>query len=233
MLDRESVEGLSLLLQAGGDPNETNPQGDTALHWAVRRNRSPQIVSLLLEQGADIDAVRRDGRTAYALAVVSGQTEVADLLAARGADTRLSAIDAFVAGQGGDVPRQSAMSKENARLLTHLAESGHLSGVEALLKAGVPVGAHGDGRITALHYACWRGNAALIALLLAHGAPLDDADNMYKATPGGYLHHGATHCGEGDYAESTRLLIAAGVHEWSSPSGDPAMDAVLREYGII
>ena len=233
MLDRESPDGLRLLLDAGGDPNETNPEGDTALHWAVRRNRSPAIVGILLDAGADIDAVRQDVRTAYALAVVSGQAAVAELLAARGADTRLSAIDAVVAGQGGEVPRESALSPENARLLTHLAESGNLAKVEALLKAGVPVDARGDGGITALHYACWRGNAPMIKLLLAYGAPLDPADNMYKATPGGYLHHGSTNCGEGDYAESTRLLIAAGVREWTEPSGNPAMDAVLREYGII
>ena len=233
MLDRESAEGLRLLLDAGGDPNETNPQGDTALHWAVRRNRSPAIVEILLDYGADIDAVRQDGRTAYALAVVSGQTAVAECLAMRGADTRLSALDAFVAGQGSEVPKESAASPENARLLTHLAESGNLTGVDALLKAGVPVDARGDGGTTALHYACWRGNAALVKLLLVHGAPLDLADNMYKATPGGYLHHGATNCGEGDYAESTRLLIAAGFRDWDSPSGHPKMDAVLREEGII
>ena len=233
ILDWEGPDGLRLLLEAGGDPNETNPEGDTALHWAVRRNRSPGIVALLLDHGADIDAVRHDGRTAYALAVVSGQAAVAELLAARGADTRLSAIDAFVAGRGDEVPKESALSAENARLLTHLAESGNLPGVEALLKAGVPVDARGDGGITALHYACWRGNAALIRLLLAYGAPLDLSDNMYRATPGGYLHHGATHCGEGDYAESTRLMIAAGVREWTKPSGHPKMDAVLREHGII
>ena len=233
ILDWESPEGLRLLLEAGGDPNETNPQGDTALHWAVRRNRSPEIVEMLLNHGADIDAVRRDGRTAYALAMVSDQPAVAALLAARGADTRLAAIDAVVAGQGGEVPRESALSKENARLLTHLTESGHVAGVEALLRAGVPVDARGDGGITALHYACWRGNASMIKLLLAYGAPLDPADNMYKATPGGYLHHGATNCGEGDYAESARLLIAAGIRNWTEPSGNPAMDAVLREHGII
>jgi ankyrin repeat protein len=233
ILDQESPEGLRLLLDAGGDPNETNPEGDTALHWAVRRGRSSGIVTMLIEAGADIDAVRNDGRTAYALAVVSGQTAVARLLAAHGADTRLSTIDAFVSGEGGEVPKESAMSPENARLLTQLAESGNLRGVEALLKAGVPVDARGDGGNTALHYAAWRGNAPMIKLLLGHGAPLDVADNMYNATPAGYLHHGATNCGEGDYAESTRLLIAAGVREWTEPSGNPKMDAVLREHGII
>ena len=46
------------------------------------------------------------------------------------------------------------------------------------------------------------------------------------STPGGYLHHGATNCGEGDYAESARLLIAAGIREWTRPSGNPAMDSI-------
>lgn len=233
MLDHESAEGLRLLLEAGGDPNETNPEGDTALHWAVRRDRSPHIIGMLLDAGADIDAVRKDGRTAYAMAVVAGQAEVAGLLARRGADTRLSPLDAFIAGQGGDVPLESAASPENARLLTQLAESGHVAAVEALLRAGVPVDARGDGGITALHYACWRGNTGLIRLLLDHGAPLDLKDNMYGGTPGGFLHHGALNCGEGDYAEGARLLMRAGVAEWNSPSGNPALDKVLHESGFI
>jgi len=70
VLDWESPEGLRLLLDAGGDPNETNPEGDTALHWAVRRGRSTEIAAMLLDAGVDIDAVRQDGRTAYALAVI-------------------------------------------------------------------------------------------------------------------------------------------------------------------
>ncbi|ESQ75795.1 ankyrin repeat domain-containing protein [Asticcacaulis sp. AC402] len=233
MLDREDREGLRLLLDAGGDPNLANAQGDTALHWAVRRGRSAAIVAMLLDAGADIDAVRGDGRTAYAMAVVAGQRAVAGTLASRGADTRLSALDAVVAGQGGEVPPESAASPANARLLPQLAEHGNIGAVEALLKAGVSVDARGDMGETALHQACWRGNVALIRLLLAYGAPLDAVECSFNATPSGWLHHGATNCGHGDYAEGARLLIAAGVSDWTEPSGNPAMDAVLREKGLI
>lgn len=233
MLDREDWEGVRLLLDHGADPNHTNPQGDTALHWAVRRGRSVAIVAMLLEAGADIDAVRNDGRTAYAMAVVDGQSAMAEYLAGRGADTRLSAIDAFVAGQGGEVPPESAHSPENARLLTQLAEGGNVTAVEGLLKAGVPVGARGDGGITALHYACWRGDVAMMRILIAAGAPLDVKDDMYGATPSGFLHHGSTNCRLGDYAEGTRMLLAAGLREWDEPSGNAKMDAVLREAGLI
>ena len=64
VLDREEIEGLKLLLAAGADPNETNDRGETALHWAVWRGRSEEIVRLLLAGGANLNTKRNDGRTA-------------------------------------------------------------------------------------------------------------------------------------------------------------------------
>jgi ankyrin repeat protein len=235
MLDREDPEGLGLLLEAGGNPNETNPEGDTALHWAVRRNRSPKVISMLIDYGADLDAAREDGRTAYAMAIVSGQTAVAELLKARGADTRLSAIDSVIAGGTEDVPLESANSPANARLFTQLAEAGNLKAVKAMLDAGVPVESTGDGGITALHYACWRGDADMIKLLISEGAPLELPDTMYGATPAGFLHHGSTNYGRGDYARGAKLLINAGcsMAGCNTLSGNAALDAVLKGGGFI
>jgi hypothetical protein len=96
MLDREDMEGLQALLAAGVDPDEVNDRGETALHWAVWRGRSAPIIAALLDSDADLEAQRRDGRTAYAVAVYNGQTEAAALLAARGAKTELSAVDSFL-----------------------------------------------------------------------------------------------------------------------------------------
>jgi Ankyrin repeats (3 copies) len=96
VLDREHREGLHLLLAAGADPNEVDLRGETALRWAVWRGRSAQAVASLLDSGAAMDVRRNDGRTAYAMAVCSGQTEVAALLEARGASTDLFAIDRFL-----------------------------------------------------------------------------------------------------------------------------------------
>lgn len=235
MLDREDPEGLRLLLEAGGSPNAANAEGDTALHWAVRRNRSPNIISMLINYGADLDAAREDGRTPYAMAVVSGQMAVADLLASRGADTRLSAIDSVIAGASGEVPAESAHSPANARLFTQLAEAGNLKAVKAMLDAGVPVESAGDGGITALHYACWRGDADMMKLLISEGAPLESPDRMYKATPAGFLHHGSTNYGHGDYARGARLLINAGcsMAGCTTPSGNTGLDAVLKQNGLI
>jgi ankyrin repeat protein len=96
ILDREDLEGTQVLLAAGADPNEPNDRGETSLHWAVWRGRSAPIIAALLDGDAAPDAQRKDGRTAYALAVQSGQTEVAAILEARGAKIDLSPLDRFL-----------------------------------------------------------------------------------------------------------------------------------------
>jgi len=97
MLDREDPVGVKLLLDTGMDLADLNHRGETSLHWAVYRRRSLSILEMLLERGAPLDVRRKDGRTAYALAMQSGQKETAALLRARGANTELSEVDALVA----------------------------------------------------------------------------------------------------------------------------------------
>jgi ankyrin repeat protein len=63
--------------------------------------------------------------------------------------------------------------------------------VQALLRAGWNVNARGSGGETALHWACWNGNADLVRLLLEHGASLKVKENA-------------------DYPQVERLLRLAG-----------------------
>lgn len=223
MLDREDEEGLRLLLTAGADPNERNERGETALHWAVWRGRSAAILAALLDSGADLDAQRKDGRTAYALAVQSGQTEAAALFAARGAMTEIGAIDRFVGAFATAHEKEweallsyrpaIVLSAENEKLLVDLASNRRTAAVRALLACGVPVDSLGPMGETALHWACWKGHADLVALLLANGACLTIEDRQFQATPVGWFEHGSENCteGGGDYAKVARLLVAAGA----------------------
>ena len=174
MLDREDIEGLKLLLASGANPNEVNDRGETALHWAVWRGRSTETIATLLDSDADLNTQRKDSRTAYALAILGGQMEVAALLEAHGAKTNLSALDQFVAGTLNAGPKELdrllatqpeiIMSPGNERLVPDLTMSHRNSAVRALLAAGLPVDARGEMGGTALHWAlerlCGSGSAA-------------------------------------------------------------------------
>jgi len=147
-------------------------------------------VAMLVDSGVEVNAQRKDGRTAFALAVQSGQTETAALLEARGATTSVSPLD---------------------RSLAICA--------------------------TALHWACWKGYADLVELLLDHGASLTIEDEEFHGTPPGWFGHGVQACteGSGDYPQVARLLIAKGalIPSVDLPTGKPEVDAVLRDHGLI
>jgi ankyrin repeat protein len=223
ILDREDEDGLQILLAAGADPNELNDRGETALHWAVWRGRSLPILTALLDKGADLDARRKDGRTAYALAVQSGQTEAAALFEHRRAKTEISAIDQFVGACATANQKDWDLllanrpeilpSAENERLLVDLAANHRTPAVRALLTCGMPVDSRGELDATALHWACWKGYADLVELLLAHGASLTVEDRQFHATPPGWFEHGRANCNEGggDYPKVAQLLMAAGA----------------------
>jgi ankyrin repeat protein len=200
MLDYENIDGVRLLLAAGADSNEINQLGETALHWAVWRGRSTEIVAELLDASISMDVRRKDGRTAYALAVRSGQTETATLLASRGANTDLSVLDRFLGACAAADPlnlsrlladsTEIPLPAEYERLLPEFAASHRTPAVRALLAAGVPVDTPGDYGGTALHWACWKGYADLVKMLLDHGAPLTVGDQVFGSTPAGWFSHG-------------------------------------------
>jgi ankyrin repeat protein len=231
ILDREDLEGLRLLLNAGADPNESGARGQTALHWAVWRGRSAAAIAMLIDAGAALDARRKDGRTAYALAAIGGQTEIAALLEARGASAELSPPDRFLAAAAAADPAElgrvlgespaAALPPDSERLLTDFAGNHRTAAVRALLAAGVPVNARDSSGATALHWACWKGYADLVKLLLEHGASLTIEDNDYHARPAGWCEHGSENSREegGDYPEVARLLAAAGAKIEASHRG--------------
>jgi ankyrin repeat protein/mono/diheme cytochrome c family protein len=74
---------LAAMLQAGGDPNIRNDSGSTALMWAIE---DIDKVRLLLDRGADANAVSAFARTPLMLATGLGRSEpLVKLLMERGA----------------------------------------------------------------------------------------------------------------------------------------------------
>lgn len=248
LLDYESIEGVRLLLAAGADPNQVNPAGETALHWAVKRCRSAAIVAMLLDAGANCEAKAHDGRTAYAFAALNGQVETAALLKNRGANTQLSERDALVAacviadktkldGLIANAKTLLPLPVSYGPLLPEFASIHQTNAVLALLALGVPIDARGAMGGTALHWACWKGYADITKLLLSKGAPLNVEDTTFHGTPAGWFSHGVRNSGipNPDYPEVARLLIAAGAKFAASdiPTGHAGVDAVFRQSGLL
>lgn len=66
-------------LDAGADIHQQDEQGWTPLNWAAGKG-SVEIVSLLLNRGADVFRTGRDQRTPYKIAVAAKHIDVARLL---------------------------------------------------------------------------------------------------------------------------------------------------------
>lgn len=154
--------------------------------------------------------------TPHAAAMKFGHRAVYDLLIARSpAATRL--VAACDAGDEGAIARllagtpdlASTLEADDRARLPNAAQSNDLRTVRLMLGAGWPVDARGDHDATALHWAAWHGNAAMVRELLQHGSSLEARDRRYDATPLDWATHGSGnswHRHSGDYAATIGAL---------------------------
>src|SRR5882757_1481368 len=64
-------------LQQRQEPNQTEPDGTTPLHWAVQQDRL-DIVQALISAGANTNAKNRYGTTLLVLAATTGNAAVTE-----------------------------------------------------------------------------------------------------------------------------------------------------------
>jgi hypothetical protein len=125
------------------------------------------------------------------------------------------------------------LSDDDRRKLVDAAQNGNTDAVRLMLNAGWPVDSRGQHGGTALHWAAWHGNAAMVRQILRHNPPIEDAENDFRATPLGWATHGSEnswHCKTGDYAGTVDLLCAVGARLPAEPTGTEAVKEVLRRY---
>ena len=174
-----------------------------ALLWSTRYDNAERV-RLLLDHGVEPDGhgTRHPimhGRTAYEFAMLSGSTEIAELLAGAGADTTLDPVDAFLAAVmradraavqqqlAGDPTLATQAAARAPEVIVRAAERGHPEAVRLLVELGFDVNVR--KRLTALHQAAFDGNLALVKLLLELGADPTIKDTSYDATPLGWAEH--------------------------------------------
>lgn len=223
-LDHDSVDDLAQVLALGADVNEAGPDGTRPLHHAITRGRSLRFVQLLVEHGADAAARDGLGRTPAALAARLGDVDTVAYLASLGHAALQAGPDAFLAAcAAGDAatarqhllahPETLAMLDADAlRLLPDQAQRGRLASVQLMLDLGWPIEVRGDWDASALNQAAFRGDAAMVRLLLQHGARWHEPNGFGGDALGSCLHAGSNQPDPaGDYAAVLALLLADGA----------------------
>lgn len=126
-----------------------------------------------------------------------------------------------------------SLPHEDQRLLADAAWENELEAVRVMLEAGFDPHVRGADESTPLDRAAFHGFIEVVQLLLQHNPPLS-LQNCYGARPLESAIYGSVHSWrrEGDFPATVEALIQAGsrVAADSVPSGNEAVDAVLRRY---
>src|SRR3954470_19614035 len=215
-----SVAKLRLLLEQG----DLRPD-DPELRDALLHAGDPEMVRLLIEHGADVNARDRHGRTPYMRASRFRDPTTRELLAAAGASTELDpAVEYMGAVVRGELERAAAIRAANPELeltdddkedLPRWASAGETEIVARLLDAGVPIDSRGVENGTALHYAGMWGHQTTLRLLLDRGADVE-ARAVEGRTALGWTAWGSRfipHAAErpDDYLRAATVLLEAGA----------------------
>jgi len=144
---RHDVEAARAMI--AGNPQlvmARNKLGKTPLHYAVTYG-APEMIDLLLENGADINAKDNTGLTPLHVAAMLGRTNEAQALIAHGAD--INARDSF-----GDTPLHTAALFGQARM------------VELLVNAGADLAALNNNQLTPLDCARQQRKSQVVDLII-------------------------------------------------------------------
>jgi ankyrin repeat protein len=227
---QQDHQAVRQLLRERADVNARQPDGSTALHWAVYRD-DLELVALLVSGNADVDAANDVGVTPLLMAASAGQGAIVETLVAAGA-----------------LPNTALASGETA--LMRAARAGSAAAVMALIAAGADVNARERTRgQTALMWAAANARPDVVQALIEAGADVrarsDAASAVYNM--GGSRSAGTGNrettihqipqggntpllfaARSGDVA-SARLLVAAGadVNE-AGVDGNPALTVAMH-----
>jgi len=191
---------IGMLLEAGADPNWTDPAGETVLMATARVGQSG-AAEALLAAGAVVDTRDAEfGQTALMLAVRGGHPEVVRVLLGHGADpnvlTRVGSEPRWVLPnsqpgfsfgigivRGGSPPRgRRAPIPGGVSPLQYAAREGHLDVARLLIDAGADIGQRDPNDITPLLMAIMNGHSDVALFLIEAGADIDVSD-WYGRTP--------------------------------------------------
>ena len=221
---REMVEADPSLLheRLGFAAQEQQP-----LHFAAMRGKT-ELVNLLLDLGADIEALTMSGVSALGAALSADHVGTADALRNAGAPLDLSA--ALVSGEI-ERARTLPFDERHKFLLHACAAAGVTEGVALLLERGADVRAEAPrllsempSSVTPLHLAALNGHAEAAEVLLENGAPVDAPAKSTLQTP---LHCAASN----GHIDVARVLLAFGADRYARDSQYDSVPSGFAQFG--
>ena len=243
-----NLDGPRWLLEHSADPNLAwGELQDAPLHVAAER-WDVATVELLVRYGADTHRRRADGRTAYTVAELHGNREIAEWLLAHGAKDERSPLERFVSAcAAGDRTAAASMLRarpalrgeltaEHHLMLNVPAERGDTRVLETMLACGFDPNEEDNEGVTALHRAAMNGGVEAVRVLIASGAAVNAHDGMFAGTPLLWAAEGWSHNRRNatDYVEIARLLIAAGSSkEWQAPEKAPDVEGTQERLAEL
>ncbi|KAI2709040.1 hypothetical protein CBS147332_6099 [Penicillium roqueforti] len=204
--------GLEYLMQRllEANPLKTQTKDDlawTPLHFTARYGHET-VAKLLLEYGANLEALDRSGSTPLGFAAAYGQENVVRLLLDNGAKVESSDIS-------GRTPLHSA------------AHYGHETVAKLLLDSGADIETSGRDGTTPLRLAAVFGNDAMAKLLLERGAYIESSDERGTSP----LHIATRH----GHETVVKLLLDFGANPGSPSSGPRPLptNAVVNGHNAV
>ncbi len=176
------------LLDRGADVDAAEPDGTTALHWAVH-NEDLDVAARLVEAGAEVDATTRYGVAPLALAATNGSPETLRMLLEAGADANRASGEGetplMTVARTGVVPAVAVLLEHGAEVdavegwrgqtaLMWTASQDNPGAAATLIAAGADLHARSAGGFTPLLFAAREGSLRALDGLLAAGADPDD-----------------------------------------------------------
>ena len=163
-----TAHAINELIQQGADVNAVDDDGDTALYYALSRDRA-EIVDLLLDHGADPNITGRRGNPRQ----LANPLQVA-------ADHGWNEVVSSLLRHGADINRQGSGGVTAAMLA---AGAGHTEALRTLCAAGADLDLLDVDGDSVLFYAASRGRVEAVRLLLEQGMDPNPRPGASGQTP--------------------------------------------------